>query len=167
MLLVMNITTVVWNELRRIQSDWECSCNMFICICLLSIFYDLHDASLPTDALEVCSSPVPCHTPSPSTTKMFDFTVFTSDSPPSKSCLLSWKGCRECTFSDDQNSDEGVGIDSQSFMEKTYSIANRWNVYKVVGVCSFNSYAIQSQAVERNDNQCIVSCTNFFFHLGR
>ncbi|XP_069126803.1 serine/threonine-protein kinase par-1-like isoform X2 [Argopecten irradians] len=63
---------------------------------------------LPTfsDALEVRSSPVPGHTPTPSTTKVFDFTVITSESPQAKSCLLSWRGCREC-FSDDQLSEDG------------------------------------------------------------
>ncbi|XP_021356238.1 uncharacterized protein LOC110452193 [Mizuhopecten yessoensis] len=67
-----------------------------------------NSSPLPTfsDALEVRSSPVPGHTPTPSTTKVFDFTVITSESPQAKSCLLSWRGCREC-FSDDQLSEDG------------------------------------------------------------
>lgn len=60
------------------------------------------------DALEIRSSPLPGHSPTPTTTKVFDFTVITAESPQAKSCLLSWKGCRECTFSDDQLSDDDV-----------------------------------------------------------
>ncbi|XP_041358608.1 serine/threonine-protein kinase par-1-like isoform X2 [Gigantopelta aegis] len=56
-----------------------------------------------TDVIELQSSPL-LHSPSP-THRVFDFTLVT-DSPKGKSCLLSWRACRDCGISD-QSSEEG------------------------------------------------------------
>ncbi|XP_060555823.1 uncharacterized protein LOC132716543 isoform X3 [Ruditapes philippinarum] len=44
--------------------------------------------------------------PSPSKPKVFDFTIVTSEPSKHKHCLLSWKACRECTFSEDSSTSE-------------------------------------------------------------
>lgn len=56
-----------------------------------------------TDVVEFQRSPAICHSPGP-LTKVFDFPGV-HDSPKRMSCLISWKRCRECTFTD-QSSDE-------------------------------------------------------------
>lgn len=55
------------------------------------------------DVVEFQRSPAICHSPGP-LTKVFDFPGV-HDSPKRMSCLISWKRCRECTFTD-QSSDE-------------------------------------------------------------
>ncbi|XP_063396452.1 uncharacterized protein LOC134681014 isoform X2 [Mytilus trossulus] len=61
------------------------------------------------DTLEIRSSPVPGLAPAQPATKMFDFTVLSTESPQANSCLLSWKGCRDCTVghvpSDEEDSE--------------------------------------------------------------
>ncbi|XP_071116699.1 serine/threonine-protein kinase MARK1-like isoform X4 [Haliotis cracherodii] len=55
------------------------------------------------ESIELQSSPIP-RSPSP-TPRVFDFTLVT-DSPKGKSCLLSWRACRECGVSDQSSEGE-------------------------------------------------------------
>ena len=51
--------------------------------------------------------PSPPHSPSPTRAKVYDFTtVITSEPHKENPCFLSWRSCRECTFSDDHSSPE-------------------------------------------------------------
>ena len=59
-----------------------------------------------SDTLEIRSSPVPGLAPAQPTTKMFDFTVLSTESPQANSCLLSLTGCRDCTVGNHQSDDE-------------------------------------------------------------
>ncbi|KAL3870017.1 hypothetical protein ACJMK2_042634, partial [Sinanodonta woodiana] len=56
--------------------------------------------------LEIRPSSAPRESPSPTRTKVYDFSAG-NESSKSRTCLISWKGCSECTFSDEQSSEEG------------------------------------------------------------
>ncbi|KAL5021447.1 hypothetical protein ScPMuIL_000602 [Solemya velum] len=70
---------------------------------------------------EVRSSPDPTQLNSPTTTKVFDFTLVPS-SPKGRSCLLSWKGCRDCTFSDEKSSEDEESDSNSLCIESSVSM---------------------------------------------
>ncbi|KAK3611957.1 hypothetical protein CHS0354_011615 [Potamilus streckersoni] len=75
--------------------------------------------------LEIRPSSAPRDSPSPTRTKVYDFSIG-NESSKSRTCLISWKGCRDCTFSDEQSSEEGsdsnIQVDTRTENEVNTSI---------------------------------------------
>ncbi|XP_029654682.1 uncharacterized protein LOC115228179 [Octopus sinensis] len=91
------------------------------------------------DAVDCQRSPI-CHSPGP-LIKVFDFPGV-HDSPKRMSCLISWKRCRECTFTDqssDEDSDPNFQLEDKLMVpsNKTSITVNNIQDIRLASSCSF------------------------------
>ncbi|XP_014769535.1 uncharacterized protein LOC106868674 [Octopus bimaculoides] len=91
------------------------------------------------DAVDCQRSPI-CHSPGP-LIKVFDFPGV-HDSPKRMSCLISWKRCRECTFTDqssDEDSDPNFQLEDKLMVpgNKTSITVNNIQDIRLTSSCSF------------------------------